>query len=170
METNPTLADDIARLARQEEALQFDHFTAHTAWELGCRLKAAVEARGQAVAIAIQLAGQPLFFYAMPGTTPDNGDWIRRKVNVVEHYHRSSYAVGLHLRHQQTTLTDKAGLPARDYAPHGGSFPIRLRGSGLVGTITISGLPQRDDHNVIVAVLADYLGLPLADLALDPLS
>jgi len=42
-----------------------------------------------------------------------------------------------------------------------------VRGVGLVGAITVSGLPQRDDHALIVAVLAERLGLPLAELALD---
>jgi uncharacterized protein (UPF0303 family) len=36
-----------------------------------------------------------------------------------------------------------------------------------VGTITVSGLPQRDDHALVVAVLQDYLQLTDEDLALD---
>jgi uncharacterized protein (UPF0303 family) len=36
-----------------------------------------------------------------------------------------------------------------------------------VGTITASGLPQRDDHNLVVSVLQDYLQLTGEDLALD---
>ncbi|WP_157584455.1 heme-degrading domain-containing protein [Spirosoma arboris] len=166
MDSTIDLTNDLARLALQEEQLQFDVFTNDTAWQLGMRLKDAVEARGKAVAIDIQFTGQPLFFFAMPGTTPDNVDWIRRKRNVVLHYHRSSYAIGLELKKNQTTLLDKAGLAVRDYAPHGGCFPIWIRGSGFVGTITISGLPQREDHNVIVEVLATWLNCPLSELAL----
>ncbi len=156
---------DLEQIAFQEQYLQFDSFTAQTAWEIGTRLKNAVEARSAAVAIDIELAGQPLFFFAMPGTTPDNVDWVRRKRNVVRRYHRSSYAVGLELAQRQTTLTDRVGVSSGDYAPHGGCFPLLIRGMGCLGTITISGLPQRDDHNVIVQVLADFLGqtdLPLA--------
>ncbi len=79
----------------------------------------------------------------MAGTTPDNVDWIRRKRNVVQRFHRSSYAIGLQLAKQQTTLTEQVGVDARDYAAHGGCFPIRLHGTGCIGTITVSGLPQR---------------------------
>ena len=169
MELTIDPSNDLARLAHQEEQLQFDAFTHDTAWQLGTLLKEAVEARGKAVAIDIQFTGQPLFFLAMPGTTPDNVDWIRRKRNVVQHYHRSSYAVGLELVKKQTTLLDRAGLAVRDYAAHGGCFPIRIKGTGFVGTITISGLPQREDHNVIVEVLATWLNRPLSELALtDP--
>ena len=160
---------DLERIALQEQRLQFERFDTTTAWTLGLRLKAAAEAHGVAVAIDIQLHGQPLFFYAMPGTTPDNVDWIRRKRNVVLRFQRSSYAVGLHLQQQQTTLEIKLGVDTRDYATHGGCFPLNLLGTGCIGTITVSGLPQRQDHELVVEVLAELLGQPFSELALDEL-
>jgi len=160
---------DLERSALQEQRLQFERFDATTAWTLGARLKDAAEARGVAVAIDIQLHGQPLFFYAMPGTTPDNVDWIRRKRNVVMRFQRSSYAVGLQLQQQQTTLEKQLAVDPRDYAPHGGCFPLNLIGTGCIGTITVSGLPQHQDHELVVEVLAKLLGQPLAELALGEL-
>src|SRR5215216_3130053 len=103
---------DLERIALQEQRLQFERFDGITAWALGTRLKEAAVARGVAVAIDIQLHGQPLFFYAMPGTTPDNVDWIRRKRNVVMRFQRSSYAVGLQLQ-QQTTLEKQLDVDPR---------------------------------------------------------
>lgn len=163
-----SLDQDIERVTLQEKRLQFDSFDPRIAWEIGSRLKAAAEQRGVSVAIDISLQGFPLFSYAMPGTTPGNADWIRRKRNVVSLMHRSSYAIGLSLERDKTTLEAKMGLPARDYAPHGGCFPIMLRNTGCVGAITVSGLPQRKDHELVVVVLADYLCIPLDELALDP--
>lgn len=163
-----TLENDLALLALQEEQLQFDTFSAETAWQIGNRLKEAVEARGKAAAIEIQLTDFPLFYCAMPGTTPDNGDWIRRKRNVVQRFHRSSYAMRLVLRQKQITLTEQSGLSLRDHATAGGCFPILLRGTGCIGTIAVSGLPMREDHNVIVEVLANWLGKPLSELVLGP--
>lgn len=162
-----TIEHDLARIALQEERLQFDRFDSSTAWTLGMRLKEAAETQQAAVTIDIQLHGRPLFFYAMPNTTPEQVDWIRRKRNVVLRFHRSSYAVGLQLQQEQTTLTEKVGVELRDYAPHGGCFPLILRGTGCIGTITVSGLPQREDHELIVAVLATMLGQPHAELMLD---
>ena len=104
----------------------------------------------------------------MPDTGPDTVDWVRRKRNVVLRYHRSSYAIGLQLERQQSTLTEQLGLDLRDYAPHGGGFPLLLRGTGCIGTIIVSGLPQRADHELIVEVLAELLEHPYAQLALDP--
>lgn len=162
-----TIDQDIAKLTLQEKRLQFQRFDADVAWAIGTALKTAAEKRGVAVAIDIQLAGHALFAYAMPGTTPDNLDWIRRKRNVVMRYHHSSYAVGLRHEKAQTTLQGRVGLELKDYAPHGGCFPILLAGTGCVGTITVSGLPQRDDHTLVVSVIQDYLQMAGEDLALD---
>jgi len=158
---------DLKKIALQEKRLQFEHFDSEVAWAVGTALKAAAEKRQVAVAIDIQLHGHPLFSYAMPGTTPDNLDWIRRKRNVVMRYHRSSYAIGLKHERAQTTLQGGTGLDPKDYSTHGGCFPILLVGTGCVGTITVSGLPQRDDHALVVSVLQNYLHLAGEDLALD---
>jgi uncharacterized protein (UPF0303 family) len=164
------LEQDLAKIALQEKRLQFKRFDAETAWAIGSALKAAAEKRHAAVAIDIQLNGHTLFSYAMVGTTPDNADWIRRKRNVVLRCHQSSYAIGLKHERAQTTLATKTGLDLKDFAAHGGCFPILLEGTGCVGTITVSGLPQRDDHSVVVAALQEYLGLSGEDLSLDALS
>jgi uncharacterized protein (UPF0303 family) len=161
------IEQDLERVARQEERLRFPGFDADTAWTVGARIRALAESRGLSVAIDIQVNGHQLFFTAMPGTTPDNIDWIRRKRSVVQHFHRSSYAIGLELRRQQTSLAETIGVDARDYAPHGGCFPIKLRGTGCIGTITVSGLPQRADHELIIEVLAELLEQSLKELALE---
>jgi len=65
-------------------------------------------------------------------------------------------------------LQGTTGLDLRDYSTHGGCFPVFLTGTGCVGTITVSGLPQREDHELVVSVLQQYLQLADEDLALDP--
>jgi uncharacterized protein (UPF0303 family) len=160
---------DLAKIALQEERLQFKHFDSDMAWAIGTALRAAAEKRHVAVAIDTQLRGHRLFSCAMQGTTLDNLDWIRRKRNTVMRFHRSSYAIGLELtRAPGSSLW--AGLDPKEFATHGGGFPILLAGAGCVGTITVSGLPQREDHGLVVSVLQDYLNLGAEDLALDPAS
>ena len=159
--------EQLALIATQEQQLQFASFDAECAWRLGTQLREAAAARGAALTLDIWLGAQQLFLSAMPGTSPDNAEWTRRKRNVVLRFHRSSYAVGLELTRRQTTLREKYGLEERDYAAHGGCFPLLLRGSGCLGTIAVSGLPQREDHELIVAVLARELGVATA-LVLPP--
>ncbi len=163
-----SIDQDLEKIALQERRLQFKHFDSGVAWAVGCALKAAAEKTQAAVAIDIQLHGFPLFSHAMAGTTPDNLEWIRRKRNVVMRYHRSSYAIGLKHERANTTLQGTTGLDLKDYSTHGGCFPIFVAGAGCVGTITVSGLPQREDHGLVVSVLQDYLHLTGEDLALDP--
>ncbi len=128
------------------------------AWAANCARRPA--RGGAAVTIDIWLGAQQLFLNAMPGTSPDNADWARRKRNVVLRFQRSSYAVGLDLARRQTSLRERYGLPEHDYAAHGGCFPLLLRGTGCVGSIAVSGLPQREDHELIVAVVARELQVP----------
>lgn len=154
-----TIEADLARLDAQERVLRLRAFDPATAWELGTRLRSAAIQRGVAIAIEVRLQRETVFFCAMPGTTPENADWARRKRNSVELMHRSSYAIGLALERDGSTLEKKMALPLRDYAVHGGSLPIRVEGVGCVGAVTVSGLPQRDDHELVASVLGDLCGV-----------
>jgi uncharacterized protein (UPF0303 family) len=138
------------------------------AWELGSRLRTLADERGLAVVIDVRRFGQPLFYAAMDGTTPDNPEWVRRKSNTVARFHRSSYAVGLKEKIRGETQTQAQGLPVVDFATHGGSFPLRVTDAGVVGSVTVSGLPQRSDHELVVEALCGLLRLDFAELSLGP--
>jgi uncharacterized protein (UPF0303 family) len=86
--------------------------------------------------------------------------------NVVARFHRSSYGLGLELQQKNTTLADRFGLVLTDFAAHGGSFPVAVAGSGVIGSIAVSGLPQRDDHELVVEALCGELGCEYAQLRL----
>jgi uncharacterized protein (UPF0303 family) len=152
------IAEDLARIALQEQQLQFPSFDEETAWRLGSQLRALAVARNLSLVVDVRRVGQPLFYTALPGTTPDNVEWVRRKSNVTARFHRSSYAVGLELEDKKANLLDRYGLALTDYAAHGGSFPLRVTGAGVIGSVTVSGLPQRADHQLAVEVLCSQLG------------
>ena len=166
-DTGAALDRDIARIAEQEARLRWPRFDLDDAWRLGSALRDAARARGLALTIEVRLAQHTVFFHAMPGTTPANADWARRKRNVVELVHRSSYGVGRSDERDGRTLHQRMALDPRDHATAGGSFPITVDGVGVVGTATVSGAPQREDHELLVATIATLLGLPAAELALD---
>ncbi len=161
------IEQDLARVALQEQKLRFDRFDAEIAWDLGLALKAAADKRGVGVALDISTPTYTLFSHAMAGTTPDNAEWVRRKRNVTLRFHRSSYAIGLELKRDGRTMEEKHGLSADDFMAHGGSFPIRLAGPTCIGAITISGLPQRDDHDLLTRTLAEFLDVKVEDVALE---
>ena len=161
-----TLEDEIRHIAEQERRLELPRFDETDAWKLGTILKTLAESRGQAVFVEIRKVRETVFAYAMPGTGPNNIDWARRKRNAVELLQRSSYGIGRTLQRDNTSLETRMGLPTRDYASHGGGFPIKVAGVGVVGAVTVSGLPQRDDHDLVVEALAQMAGVPLAEIAL----
>jgi uncharacterized protein (UPF0303 family) len=162
------LNEDLEQIALQERELVLPRLDAKVAWELGVRLRSLAEVHGLAVVIDIRRFGQPLFYTALEGSTPDNLEWVRRKVNVVTRFHSSSYAVGLKLTAKNETLTEQQGLPLADYATHGGCFPLTVAGAGVVGCATVSGLPQRADHELVVEALCAYLEREYAELKLPP--
>jgi uncharacterized protein (UPF0303 family) len=163
--------DDLAKVALQERTLVLPHFDHYVAWRIGTTLCDLARQRKLPVAIDVRRFGQPMFFCALEGSTPNNVEWVRRKSNVVAHFLRSSYGVGLELQQKKSDLVEKHGLPFSDYAAHGGSFPLRVEHAGVIGSVTVSGLPQRDDHEFVVEALCseirqDYavLKLPVQDL------
>jgi uncharacterized protein (UPF0303 family) len=155
---------DLAKIASQEALLVFPRFDESIAWQVGNLLRKAAENLGQPVVIDIRRGDDCLFFTAMQGTGPSNADWARRKRNLVNLLQQSSYAIGL-MKDAGADVIPLMALNPRDYTPHGGCFPIRVTGAGMVGTITVSGLPQRDDHKLVIDVLSEFLRVPLGDSA-----
>lgn len=158
--------EDLERIALQERELVLPRLDAQIAWELGTHLRAMAHERGLAVVIDVRRFGQPLFYAAMEGTTPDNPEWVRRKSNVVARFHCSSYAIGIKEKMKGQSLVETQGLALADYATHGGSFPLAVAAAGVVGSVTVSGLPMRADHELVIEALCAILGRDYADLKL----
>ncbi len=159
-------SNDLKIIARQEKALVAARLDAEMVWTLGSRMRELALKRNAPVTIDIRRFGQVLFYCALPGATPDNAEWIRRKSNVVQRFLRSSYAIGLSLKEAGATLGGQYGLTDADYAVHGGSFPLCVAGAGIIGSVTVSGLPQREDHAMVVQALCELLGKDYSKLAL----
>jgi uncharacterized protein (UPF0303 family) len=154
----PTATPTIPELEEQERRLTLPHFTYDDAWTLGSLLVELARERGAPVAVDIRRGGQQLFHAALPGSTPDNDAWIDRKRRVVERYGCSSYLVGARFRAKGTTFEESSRLDPDLYAAHGGAFPITVEGAGVVGTVVVSGLPQVEDHLMVVEALEHFKG------------
>ncbi|HZU58423.1 MAG TPA: heme-degrading domain-containing protein [Actinocrinis sp.] len=154
----------IARIEEQERRLVLPHFDNDDAWQLGTTLVQLARERSAPVTIDVRRGSQQLFHYALPGTSADNDAWILRKVRTVDRYAHASYLVGLRCAAKGTTFEESSRLDPDMYAAHGGAFPITVAGTGVVGTVAVSGLPQGDDHDLVVAALEHYIStLPHRD-------
>ena len=166
MTSNAHIAD-IALILAQEAALVFPAFDEATAWDIGSKIREIAASRGQSVFIDIRLWDRVLFTHAMAGTSSDKEDWVRRKVNVVRRFQCSSYRKGLELKRDGKVLDASVGCNPMDYAAHGGGFPIRMAGGPIIGCITVSNLPQREDHKLAVEAIAAVLGMDISGIKLD---
>ena len=146
--------DDILKeLLTEEKEIQLPHFNNQTAWELGNLIKLAAEKLEVSVAIEVYAFEHVLFSYLMPGTNKDNHDWIKRKRQSVMRFGHSSYYQGQYNASKNRDFEAQPHIDPKEYCAHGGSFPIRIINSGLIGTVTVSGLPQEMDHQLAVDAL-----------------
>ena len=158
--------DDIAKIKNQENVLLFASFSEEDALAIGLAIVEKIKQANGSALIDIRFWDRQLFAYSMPGANADNAEWVRRKINVVRRYQMSSYRMGLELGQTGRALDASRGVDPLDFAPHGGCFPIRLKGGPIAGCITVSGLPQRDDHRVVVEAISAHLGMDVAEIAL----
>ena len=140
---------DIAELEAEAAALILDAFDETTALRLGQILSDMALAKALPVVIDIRTADRTLFHAGLPGSAPLNDLWARRKSNTALKFHEASLLVGARHREKGETLA-KHGLETTDHADHGGAVPIRVRGVGVVAVATVSGLPQVEDHRLVV--------------------
>ncbi len=150
--------ETLSTLLAQEEALELHYFTHATAWELGNVIKLAAERLSVSVSIEVYAFEQVIFSYAMPGTVKDHQDWLRRKRNTVMRFGHSSYYQGQYHAAKNRDFEKIPHLDPKEYCAHGGSFPLRLNNSGVIGAVTVSGLPQETDHQLAVDALRHVVG------------
>ncbi len=151
------MRERIREMELEEQELRFGQFTSETALEVGMAIIEEAKNRGKSITTEIYRSGQRLFAHAMEGTHKDNEDWIRRKNNVVNHFGESSWHVALRVTEEGKTLEEHYGLPLSDYVGAGGGFPLFVEGEGQVGTLTVSGLSDQEDHDILVAALRQVL-------------
>ena len=149
----------LVEIGAQEARLVFEDFGHDRALALGQALLARGLAEGLPIAIDISRNGHRLFHAALEGSAPDNAEWIERKKRVVGRFGHSSLYIGCLLRSTGQTLEQKFCVSEREYAAHGGAFPITLEGTGIIDTVAVSGLPQLEDHALVVEVLERHLDL-----------
>lgn len=151
------MTEILDQLLQEECELQFVSFNEGTAWQIGSQLVERAQREGLPIAIDILRGSHQLFHAAMSGSSPDNDEWIKRKARVAIRFGHSSFYMGELLKSKGQTMEKGYLVPESEFAAHGGSFPVIVKGTGVVGTITVSGLPSQDDHKLVVEAIRNYL-------------
>jgi uncharacterized protein (UPF0303 family) len=147
----------LKQLLQEEEELQFSRFNEDTAWNFGSQLVERARTQGLPITIDIMRGTHQLFHASLCGTSPDNDEWVKRKVRLVYRFGHSSFYIGQLLKSKGKRIEESYLVSETEYAPHGGCFPVIVKNTGVIGTVTVSGLPQEEDHRFVVQALRDYL-------------
>jgi uncharacterized protein (UPF0303 family) len=102
---------DIAELEAEAAALVLDAFDETVALQLGHALVDLALAEDMPVVIDIRTPDRTLFHAALPGSTPLNDLWARRKSNTALKFQAASLLIGTRNREKGETL-DRHGLSA----------------------------------------------------------
>jgi len=151
--------DILTQLLQEEQELQFTNFNEDTAWQIGSRLVERARKEGLPITIDIKRGRHQLFHASLCGTSADNDEWIKRKVRLVYRFGHSSFYMGQLLKNKGKRIEEAYLISEHHYAPHGGCFPVISKDTGMIGTITVSGLAQEDDHKLVVQAIRDHLAL-----------
>jgi uncharacterized protein (UPF0303 family) len=150
----------VAMYREQEGNLVCARFDQADAWTLGRMMAEKAMAGGLGVAIEIRRPGSVLFAVSLPGASPDRMVWATKKGSVVLRLDKSSA-----LAREEFGDFDPASigwLSHEEFAVAGGSFPIRVKGVGLVAAVSVAGLSSEDDHALAVDTLREWLASPEA--------
>lgn len=149
-------SDLLALLLRQEAVLQFASFSGVDAYRLGCQCIETALEEGKPLAVEIMLNGHQLFHVALPGTSIQEDEWLKRKHRVVSRFGHSSFYMYTRFGSEPANAPLSALDPV-EYATLGGGFPVIVKNVGVVGTVAASGLPHAEDHAFVVRMLERWL-------------
>lgn len=150
---NQTVAAKLSAVQAELETLVLESFNEDSAWRLASIMREKAIASKLPIVIDIRQGDTPLVAIQLPGATAANFDWARRKRNLTLLVGESSWELSLK-KALGTDFAELMGLDPRDYTPHGGCVPVRVKGvTGIVATVTVSGLPQEQDHQFAVDAL-----------------
>lgn len=139
----------IDQLTTEYQSLSLSRFTETEAVALGMILTEM--GKGLPIVINIRTTDRTLFHAALPGAAPLNDIWAMRKSNTALLFQLPSFLVGK--KHAMKGSLEGNGLSQADHADHGGAVPIKVEGVGVVACATVSGLPQAEDHALVVRAI-----------------
>lgn len=152
---------DIISIAKeQEKILRFKYVDLEMLKRISLNISKSIEERKATGYVQTIVNGTLVFSLCLPGATQNNEDWTRRKANLTARYWMSSLHATLNMKRNGKTL-DICGMDSKDYGLSGGSFPILLESGICIGSITVSGMTEWEDHQVVADAIASELGVTI---------
>jgi uncharacterized protein (UPF0303 family) len=151
------LSDRMAELTAHETRFVLDSFDHAAAWRLGTLMVERAIRESAAIIVDIRRPSMVLFRSALTGTTPENEAWLERKARTVFRFEISTALLAARFEAQGVNLWSAGWFDTELFTAAGGSFPVRVRGVGVVAAVTVSGLTSDEDHDFVIDGLTRYV-------------
>ncbi len=135
--------------------IELDNFDNRTGLEMGLAIVNLAKARNQNIAVQVERLNHIIFLFVDDNLPADKHNWLRRKANVAKHFEESSLSVKHDLNNGNMTLTETFALDGKIYLAKGGAIPLFVKNAGMIGVITVSGLHDEEDHEIIIDALKE---------------
>ena len=151
------LKSSLKKAEEQRKACVVRSFTNEEAFDLGYYIYQKALREGKPFAVSVTRNRQKLFHAAAEGTTTENDAWIMRKENSAYFFGKSTYELSLYMQIRDDNIWDKYGLDRDQYAQSGGGMPITAEDFGMIGTATVSGMSQKEDHEFVTEAVLEWI-------------
>ena len=133
--------------------IELEKFDNRTGLEIGLAIVNLAKKRKQNIAVQVERLNQLIFLYVDDHLPADKHNWLRRKSNVAKHFEESSLTVKQDLINGNMTLGKTFALDEKEYLAKGGSIPIFVKHAGMIAIVSVSGLHDEADHQIIIDAL-----------------
>ncbi|OPB95776.1 heme-degrading domain-containing protein [Elizabethkingia occulta] len=133
--------------------IELDSFSNRIAFDMGVKIIDLAKSRNQHIAVEVCRLNQTVFLYVDDTLPVDKHNWLRRKANISRQFEESSLSVKKDLKDGNMTLEKTFGLDEKDFLAKGGAIPVFIKNGGMIAVITVSGLHDEEDHNIIIEAL-----------------
>jgi uncharacterized protein (UPF0303 family) len=143
-------------LLKEEKILKISSLTNTDAIEIGEIATTLGNQRKVPIAIQVRIGDWIVFHASLEGSKPENDRWINRKVAVVMLKQHSTMYERVSAEERGVDWHKENNVQDETHAIHGGALPL-ITDEGFRGILSISGLPQVEDHLFAVEVLTEFL-------------
>ena len=145
------------QLLKEEAALRLSALSNLDAIELGEIAVALGKERALPIAVEVRIGDWTVFHASLPGSKPENQEWIARKARVVTMKQHSTMYERVSAEERNVDWHQENGVLDETHAIHGGGLPLIVERLGLQGVLVISGLPQVEDHLLGIEIITEFL-------------
>lgn len=133
--------------------IELDSFSNRIALDMGLKIIDLAKSRNQHIAVEVCRLNHTIFLYVDDTLPVDKHNWLRRKANIARQFEESSLSVKNDLKEGNMNLEKTFGLDEKDFLAKGGAIPIFVKNGGMIAVVTVSGLHDEEDHNIIIEAL-----------------